>query len=197
MTLIEFYLKKYLNTNNKNVLLELRNYLVDNGYELDLGKMLKNRNRKIYLYNHNHTCKIKYEMIIDDDDTIVPSIVMVEKSQINDESSPFNNYRAIKDITYRLDTNEIIVYYSLFPKDDYSNGYWAKIYFKNNELVGEIVSPKFIKLDLIFPYIDLPTELYKNHILLIIMSKIIEQIPIDYFKNNKKDDKNKEIVKQP
>lgn len=181
MTLIEFYLRKYLKVADNNALLEFRNYLLENNYKINFDRMIKNTNQKIYLKNGKRTCKVKFEEIIDDDERIIPSIIMVEKETILDEESPFNHFRAIKDINYRLDNGDITVYYSLFPEKDISNGYWTKIYTNNNQLLGEIVYPEFMKIDLDLPYIKLAEETRKHHILLTTMTNIVSNIPATYF----------------
>ncbi len=175
MTLIEHYLKKYFNLNERETIKEIENYLINNGYTLDLNKTKDNN--IIYLTSKNKKCTIK-KVIFDKNDE---EIIINEEGIILDDNSPYNGYNLIRDINIVLNNkNMCIIEHFIDPSNVFNKkGYSANTYYLDGIISGELIYPMYesIKLEEINSILD---EIKDNNLILTIMGKITNKALLKY-----------------
>ena len=195
MTLIEHYLKDYFGgIIRADILKEIENYLINNGYDVNLDMVIKDREskKKLCFKGDNKIAYIKTAPCIDEDYN-GESLVLYENALILDESNPFYGYNAMQTFDIRIDKECITFYKAIYTKNNYKNYFQSNVYFNDGLLSGEINLPGYTDLKIDNPYIG--DILKNNHLLLTAMGEIADKSLKDYERKN--DELNEKIVKQP
>lgn len=194
MTLIEYYLRKYFDKNvNEDKLKEIVNYLINNGYDIDLEKTINseqnfNNKKKLYFKGENKIAYIKISPAFDDD-YAGDSIVLCENSVLLDEKNPFYGFQTMKTFDIRIDKEYITVYKAIYIKNNYKNYFQSNVYFTDGLLFGEINLPIYEDLNIDNTCLN---EELKKHLLLTAMGEIADKSLEDYYAKNR--DKLKEKI---
>ncbi len=198
MTLIEHYLKLYFGeTISKNKLKEIENYLINNGYEVNLDLAIKDNikgsKKKLCFKGDNRIAYVKTAPCIDEDFN-GESLVLYENLAILDEKNPYFGYQAMKTFDIRTNKDCITLYKAIYTKNDYKNYFQSNVYFNNGLLSGEINLPNYEDLNIDNPYIG--DALKKHNLLLTVMGEIADKALDSLSLRNKENIKEK-TVKQP
>lgn len=187
MTLTYHYLKKYfgqhIEEDEQYKLLEIENYLIENGYEIDLEKTMKDeRNNdydiskitKLYFKKFNSVAVVSLDFV-DEENQTVYGISINEKGIDFDENSPFYGYHVDNSIAMKAYIDQVRLSKSIYMPNDSINEFVCNIDYSNGYLLCEAFLP--VDADFYFDN-DLgksDNALSRHHLVLTMMNEVANE----------------------
>lgn len=192
MTLTYHYLKKYfgqfIEEEEQYKLLEIENYLIENGYEIDLEKTMKDEMNndydsskitELYFKRFNSVAVVSLDFV-DEEKQTVYGISINEKGIDFDENSPFYGYRIDNSIAMKAYIDQVSLSKSIYMPNDSINEFMCNVDYSNGYLMCEASLP--VDAELFFDN-DLgksDNTLSRHHLVLTMMNEVAHE----YLKKN-------------
>ena len=191
MTLTLHYLKKYfreyIEEDEQGKLLEIENYLTENGYQIDLEKTMKDEKNsgyatskitKLYFKGLNSVAVVSLDFV-DEEKQMFHGITINEKGIDFDENSPFYGFNIDNLVTIGAYTEQFRLSKNIYMPNDSINSYMCNVDYSNGYLMCEASMPVDDELfDELFFDNDLGKSdnvLSKHHLVLTTMNEIAHE----------------------